>query len=73
MKAQTVRVYKLLTCEYGLMALKNRRLKISVLDKINDPYELRPFTFRDMAHRMAIEATRRDQSRTHGLMCFTSD
>ncbi len=66
-----MRVYKFLNRKFGATALRNRRLKISELDKVNDPYELRPFKFTNPAYRMAIESTRHDQAKRFGIMCFS--
>lgn len=41
----TVRVYHFIGDEYGRENLRNRRLKLSFSDKVNDLFELRPFDF----------------------------
>jgi hypothetical protein len=46
-------------------------LKITTFDSINDPYELRPFSFRTVEEMMAVESVRRWHADTHGLLCFS--
>ena len=38
-----MRAYKFLNAEFGLESLKEKRLKISTIHELNDPFELQPF------------------------------
>lgn len=44
---KTIRLYHFVKDEYGLENIKNRRLKLSFADQVNDLFELRPFDFGD--------------------------
>lgn len=68
-----MRVYKFLTAEFGLKSLSEKRLKISTLEDLNDPFELLPYDLSDRTHRMAVRMTRDYFSRTWGMLCFSSN
>jgi len=38
-----MRVYKFMTAEFGMKSLREKRLKISLLDDLNDPFDLLPY------------------------------
>jgi hypothetical protein len=38
-----MRVYKFLTAEFGMKSLREKRLKISIFDDLNDPFDLLPY------------------------------
>jgi hypothetical protein len=64
-------VYKFLSCKYGLKAVRERRLKISEMRFLNDPFELTPFDVSDPEIRRAVIATRNEIGRGSGLLCFS--
>lgn len=66
-----MRVYKLLSCKYGLKALRERRLKISQVHTPNDPFELLPFDLSDPQVRKGVLASRQDIGQNNGLLCFS--
>jgi hypothetical protein len=70
---QTIRVYKFLDERFGLKTLKEKRLKISTLDDLNDPFELLPFAVADRSHRKALNDARKEWSHTRGILCFSAD
>jgi hypothetical protein len=55
---------------WGLEAIKNRRLKISTLDSLNDPFEVLPFDLSNVEHRIALEGTKDGMNQKTGLLCF---
>jgi hypothetical protein len=67
-----VRVYHFLSEHYGLENIQNRRLKIARIAELNDPFE---FLARadSLAERAALRATKEEQSRKTGLLCFSRD
>jgi hypothetical protein len=65
-----MRVYHFLNREYGLKDLRERRLKVTRLDDINDPFELLP-TCATSEIRSRFRAFRNDVAKTLGLMCFS--
>ena len=68
-----MRVYKFLTAEFGLKSLSEKRLKISTLDDLNDPFELFAFNVADRTHRLAVRMTRSHFARSFGMLCFSSN
>ena len=66
-----MRVYNLTTKEHALSNLKNKRLKISKLDELNDPYELLGIQLPDKEIRKAFKNTRHELSLKYGLLCFS--
>ena len=66
-----MRVYKFLTCKYGLKALRDWRLKISELHALNDPFDLLPFDLSDVDLRKRFLATCTQIGKKHGLLCFS--
>jgi len=65
-----VRVFHFLCEHYGLENIRHRRLKIARLAELNDPFE---FLARadSIAQRAALRATKEEQSRKIGLLCFS--
>lgn len=66
-----MRVYKFLSCKYGLKALRERRLKISEVRSLNDPFELIPFDLSDPELRKAVIKTRAEIGADRGMLCFS--
>lgn len=68
-----MRAYKFLDAEFGLKSLRERRLKISTLHDLNDPFELLPYEMSDRNHRSALRETRNQMARNRGILCFSAD
>jgi hypothetical protein len=68
-----MRVYKFLDARFGMKALAEKRLKISTLDDLNDPFELLPFGTTDKTKRMALNLARETWGSTYGILCFSAD
>jgi len=66
-----MRVYKFLSCQYGLRAIRERRLKISEVLSLNDPYELLPFDLSDPTFRRGIMLSRIQLGEKNGILCFS--
>jgi hypothetical protein len=66
-----MRVYKFLTCQCGLRAIRERRLKISEIRSLNDPFELLPFDLSDPDTRRGLIASREEFGKSRGLLCFS--
>lgn len=66
-----MRVYKFLSCKYGLKAIRERRLKISEVRSLNDPFELIPFDLSDPTLRQGVIKSREEIGRDRGLLCFS--
>lgn len=68
-----MRVYRYLKAKYGLQSLADRRLKISRLDELNDPFEFRSVDCSDRDFRRSIEAAIKETGAAGGVICFSSD
>ena len=66
-----MRVYKLFDSRWGTEALLRRRLKASILDDLNDPFEGRCVRFKSKLERIAWEKALKSFSLKHGLVCFS--
>ena len=66
-----MQVYKFLQSKYGLRAVRERRLKISEVRTLNDPFDLLPFDLSDPALRQAVVAARTKTGEDVGLLCFS--
>jgi hypothetical protein len=67
-----MRAYKFLDEKFGIKSLQEKRLKISVLDDLNDPFELLPYEMSDRNKRSALNATRKQMASNRGLLCFSA-
>lgn len=68
-----MRVYKFLDAQFGMKSLAEKRLKISTVEDLNDPFELLPFGMEDKTNRMALNNARTIWAATHGMLCFSSE
>ena len=65
------RVYKFRSAEFGLLNLKERRLKLSTIDDLNDPFDLCSLDITDPAIEYALNAYIEHFRCTTGLLCFS--
>lgn len=70
---KSIRVYKFLDAHFGMKTLSEKRLKISTLNDLNDPFELLPFQLNDQRLRKGLNAAREQWAAKTGLLCFSSD
>ncbi len=70
MKSKTVRVYHFLSARNALDDLEHRRLKISEIDKLNDPFELWCVAQGDRRLRAALRMYKTQMSQQFGMLCF---
>lgn len=66
-----MRVYRFLNEEFGLKALKERRIKISRIHELNDPFEWAAPAGADARHRHAFNVTKLKMSQNRGLICVS--
>jgi hypothetical protein len=64
-------VYQLMPTEFALQNIMNGRLKVSLLDDLNDPFELLGARLRTKAMRDGIDQWRLQIASTTRLMCFS--
>jgi hypothetical protein len=67
-----MRVYKFLTRDFAIKTLRERRVKISEINDLNDPFELVPFDLSDSVFREAMLRTRDELNVNRGMVCFAS-
>jgi Protein of unknown function (DUF2971) len=66
-----MRVYHFVNKQYGLENISKRRLKISRLTELNDPFEFLGVDLSDQENRKALVRTKAKISDTRGLICFS--
>jgi hypothetical protein len=67
-----MRVYKFLDAHFAIKSLYEKRLKISKIDDLNDPFDLTPFDLSDPKNRWATESMRQQLTLGRGLLCFSA-
>jgi hypothetical protein len=65
------RVYKFTRAQYGISNLENRRLKLSTIKDLNDPFDLCPLDTTDPAVSMAAGAVTSGVWGTTAILCFS--
>ena len=66
-----VRVYQFLSAADGLTVLRTQRLRVSRLDRLNDPFEFLGANLSDPGHRQVLRSTKAELAKTKGLLCFS--
>jgi hypothetical protein len=66
-----MRLYHFLNAKYGLEGIRNRRIKISRIMELNDPFEFLGADISDREFRKALKKTKSDMSKTKGILCFS--
>jgi len=66
-----VRLYHYLETRWALDNIRRRRLKISKIDDMNDPFEFESVHSDHNPSQAALAKTKRDISETRGLLCFS--
>lgn len=64
------RVYHFVPARYALEDLRHRRLKITRLDELNDPFELWAFSQPDRRIRRAFKEMKDHIAQHYGIQCF---
>lgn len=68
-----MRVYHFLSERYALIGLRDRRLKISRIHELNDPFEWAPPSSNNNHQRSAFRKLKRQMSDTSGMLCFSKN
>jgi hypothetical protein len=66
-----MRVYHFLPKEWALGDIAKRRIKISEIDQLNDPFELWCVSADDKSLRVALRAYKEDFGKQFGMICFS--
>lgn len=65
--------YHFISSKYGLENIKHKRLKISRLEDLNDPFELLSLELSEKQLREAFVRVKEQLNRTRGILCFSED
>ena len=65
------RVYKFTSAHYGICNLENKRLKLSTIDDLNDPFDLCPLDTTDPVISTAVDAVITHFRQTTAILCFS--
>jgi hypothetical protein len=68
-----MQLFNLTTAEFAISNIALRRIKISRIADLNDPFELLPINMRDKTLRAAARQTRDQIAETRGVICFSRD
>ncbi len=66
-----MRVYKSLDTNFGLKTLREKRVKISTLEDLNDPFELLAYEMTLRKKRKEWRNARKVWGSQHGVMCLS--
>lgn len=66
-----MRAYHLTTERWALESLKRRRLKIALLEDLNDPFELLGIELKTKANRKFFQELKAEVNSTIGFLCFS--
>ncbi len=62
-----------LNAKYGLEAIRNRRLKVSQIMDLNDPFEFLGVKLGNREIREAINKVKESMAKRRGILCFSCD
>ena len=68
-----MRAYHFICAKYGLEDIKHKRLKISRLEDLNDPFELLSLELSEKPLRDAFLKVKEQLNKTRGILCFSED
>jgi hypothetical protein len=66
-----MRVYQFIDPEAGISVLQTKRLRISRLDRLNDPFEFLGANLSRREHRHALRAMKAELGKDRGVLCFS--
>jgi len=66
-----MRVYHFLSAMWALDDIRKKRIKISVIDQLNDPFELWCVEQRDKRLRQALRGFKAEMVERFGMICFS--
>lgn len=67
-----VRVYHFISSEHGLENIRRRRMKIALIDQLNDPFELLGVASKSASTRQLYRVLKADLSEYMGILCFSA-
>ena len=64
--------YHFLSSKYAIDDLERKRIKVSLINELNDPFELLPYLrYKELKKRKIYHNIRREVSKKYGLLCFS--
>jgi hypothetical protein len=66
-----MRIYHFVCEKYGIENIEKRRLKVSLIDELNDPFELLGLELSDGPLRQSFLNLKRQMSQDRGILCFS--
>ena len=69
----TKRLYRYWSEKHGLQALQERRVRVSRIMELNDPFEFLSHDLKERDHREALKKLKRQLDKTRGVLCFSED
>jgi len=66
-----MRVYNLTKQKHALDNLRRQRIKICLLDELNDPFELMGLALKNREARISFRNFKRQMNEKYGLLCFS--
>lgn len=63
--------YHFLSSNNALIDLDRGAIKVSLINELNDPFELKPYLRRNSSIRAQFNKVRKDVSKKYGLLCFS--
>ncbi len=70
-KADRMRVYHFVDAKYGLEDIRRKRIKISRLHDLNDPFELYALELSNSKFRRAFSLVKDELNKNRGILCFS--
>jgi Protein of unknown function (DUF2971) len=68
-----VRLYKFMSAEYGMRAIRERRLRISRIDQLNDDFEFIGIALALKEDRIALREMRKQLGAANGIICMSEE
>jgi len=66
-----MRVYKFYSAKWGREAIRKKRLKLTTLEDINDPFEFIPFNLKEKSFRKPLIDIKEKLLKDKGIICFS--
>jgi hypothetical protein len=66
-----MRVYHFISDEYALDVIADQRMKVSMIDDLNDPFELHAVDLPNREYRREFQDFKKHMARITGLLCFS--
>ncbi len=65
--------YHFLSYDHAVDDLEKKRIKVALINELNDPFELRPNLRKEFIERKSYNLVRGNIAKKYGLLCFADD